>query len=157
MSIKSLSSPLKWAGGKRKLVPKIKELFNRFECRLVEPFVGGASIAFGLDPTIALLNDTNEKLINFYHQLQLGFTIDQQLLNEKEFYYLCRTEFNSKLSDKKLEAELFYYLNRSCFNGLYRVNNSGGFNVPFGQYKTINYKYDFREYQNKLPAELSEK
>lgn len=72
-----LKPPLKWAGGKRWLIPKLLNLWKKFpEHRLVEPFCGGLSVALGLNPQHALLNDLNPALINFYRQLQQGLTID---------------------------------------------------------------------------------
>jgi DNA adenine methylase len=141
-----LTPPLKWAGGKRALAPTIKQLFDKYPGRrLVEPFVGGMSIALGLNPANALLGDINPCLINFYRHLQQGLIINQKFINDKNYYYSSRKEFNST-DDPLIKAVLFYYLNRTCFNGLCRFNNSGEFNVPFGKYKTINYRYDFTEY-----------
>jgi len=143
--------PLKWAGGKRWQVYYIAPYWKskRYR-RLVEPFCGGLAIALGLSPELALLNDINPHLINFYRHLKNGFISNLEAKNEQEFFYAKRLEFNSLLrrgkGETKQAAELFYYLNRTGFNGLCRFNKSGEFNVPFGRYKTINYKTDFREY-----------
>jgi DNA adenine methylase len=143
--------PLKWAGGKRWQVPYILPYWEpkRYR-RLVEPFCGGLAVALGLSPELALLNDINPHLINFYRQLKNGFISNLKAKNDEEFFYAKRHEFNSLLrrgkGETKQAAELFYYLNRTGFNGLCRFNMSGEFNVPFGSYKTINYKTDFREY-----------
>ncbi|MFB2835424.1 DNA adenine methylase [Floridanema evergladense] len=147
----SLNPPLKWAGGKRWLVPILRELLgNRTYNRLVEPFVGGMAIALGLLPEKALLNDINPHLINFYRWLQRGLKIDIPLENDKDCYYQYRDRFNQLVkagqSNTKSAAELFYFLNRSTYNGLVRFNSKGEFNVPFGQYKTINYTTDFTNY-----------
>lgn len=146
-----LKPPLKWAGGKRWLVPQLKKLWSRHaDSRLVEPFCGGLSVALGLNPQQALLNDANQALINFYQQLQLGLTVDIELKNDEILYYQHRASFND-LNQRAIAhnkaAQLFYYLNRTGYNGLCRFNQSGGYNVPFGRYKKINYQRDFHAYQ----------
>jgi DNA adenine methylase len=146
-----LRPPLKWAGGKRWQVSHIVPYWEpkRYR-RLVEPFCGGLAVALGLSPELAVLNDINPHLINFYGQLKNGFVSNLEAKNDAEFFYAKRHEFNSLLKRGKgatrRAAELFYYLNRTGFNGLCRFNSSGEFNVPFGKYKKINYKTDFREY-----------
>jgi DNA adenine methylase len=156
-SITSLQPLLKWAGGKRWLLPRLLELWqpNR-GCRLVEPFMGGLSVALGLQPDRALLNDANIHLVNFYHQLQQGLSISIDMQNDRDFYYEMRSRFNQLTIEGRSQtpeaALIFYYLNRTAFNGLCRFNNSGGFNVPFGRYKTINYVTDFSAYQIPLQA-----
>ncbi|MDO8827359.1 Dam family site-specific DNA-(adenine-N6)-methyltransferase [Methylophaga sp.] len=147
-----LKPPLKWAGGKRWLIPKLLELWKKFpEHRLVEPFCGGLSVALGLNPQQALLNDLNPALINFYRQLQQGLTINLPLANDEQLYYQYRKQFNDIAAHNEVErAQLFYYLNRTGYNGLCRFNKSGGYNVPFGRYKTINYVSDFASYQSVL-------
>jgi DNA adenine methylase len=151
----TLGPALKWAGGKRWLIPRILELYQKAESpRLIEPFVGGMAVALGLMPAKAHLNDINPHLINFYDQLKEGLLIETEMLNDKEFFYKQRELFNELIqkleSNHKERAILFYYLNRSCFNGLCRFNNSGLFNVPFGQYSTINYMRDFSGYKKLL-------
>jgi DNA adenine methylase len=172
--------PLKWAGGKRWLVPKLQELWSEIESdsirdrsptpRLVEPFVGGMAVALGLQPKVALLNDANQHVVNFYQCLQKGLTNSLPMTNDADQYLEYRSSFNQltvesgqltvqnhplstincQLSTKKTQALLFYYLNRTGFNGLCRFNNKGEFNVPFGKYKTITYSEDFLEYQDLL-------
>ena len=151
-----LRPPLKWAGGKRWLIPKLEKIWKKHrEKRLVEPFCGGLSVALGLQAEKALLNDVNFAVINFYQQIQQGLKLDISLDNEEAAYYLHRTEFNllnqQGGSDHKV-AQLFYYLNRTGYNGLCRFNKSGGYNVPFGRYKKINYQTDFVKYQTTLSA-----
>lgn len=145
-----LKPVLKWAGGKRWLLPAIKQMFKS-SCRLVEPFVGGASVVLGVQPNKALLNDINSHVINLYKQISNGFVINLELLNDKKYYLQSRERFNKLIEDNQINtkeaAELFYYLNRTCFNGLCRFNKSGKFNVPFGKYKTINYVIDFLQYK----------
>ncbi len=145
------ASPLKWAGGKRWQLPKIIPYWQpkRYR-RLVEPFCGGLAIALGLSPDLAMLNDINPHLINFYRQLKSGFISKLNCQNNESYYYEQRAKFNRLLKagkgDTAEAAALFYYLNRTGFNGLCRFNQSGKFNVPFGRYKKITYKSDFREY-----------
>ncbi len=143
---KELSPPLKWAGGKRWLLPFLKELYIP-GTRLVEPFVGAMAVSLGLAPKYALLNDINPHLINFYNYLKSGLKIRADFKNEKDFFYESRQEFNSISSSNKRKAELFYYLNRTAYNGLCRFNKSGLFNVPFGSYKKISYTKDFSDYK----------
>ena len=150
-----LLPPLKWAGGKRWLIPTLKILWESHQARrLVEPFCGGLAIALGLQPARALLNDLNPHLINFYQQIQRGLSITIPMRNEAPLYYAQRARFNELIRQGNVEtaehAELFYYLNRTDFNGLCRFNHSGEFNVPFGSYKTINYAADFLAYQSTL-------
>ncbi|MGA7936074.1 MAG: Dam family site-specific DNA-(adenine-N6)-methyltransferase [Kovacikia sp.] len=143
-----LNPPLKWAGGKRWLVPTLQAIWKHYShYRLVEPFVGGMAVALGLQPQQALLNDLNYHLINFYFWLQKGLCIDIQFENDPCYYYLCRKQFNELVSTGKAHskeaAKLFYFMNRTGFNGLCRFNNKDQFNVPFGRYKTINYVKNF--------------
>tara|TARA_B100000795_G_scaffold93340_1_gene68300 strand:- start:706 stop:1497 length:792 start_codon:yes stop_codon:yes gene_type:complete len=149
-----LRPPLKWAGGKRWLIPKLSKLWSKHkEVRLVEPFCGGLSVSLGLKPQNALLNDINPALINFYRQIQQGLTLNIKLENDENLYYQHRELFNLlNMGNKehKKSAELFYYLNRTGYNGLCRFNKSGGYNVPFGRYKKINYQSDFLHYQGQL-------
>ncbi len=151
-----LRPPLKWAGGKRWLIPKLEKIWKKHsDKRLVEPFCGGLSVALGLQAENALLNDVNFAVINFYQQIQQGLKLDISLDNEEAAYYRHRTEFNQLNqqggSDHKV-AQLFYYLNRTGYNGLCRFNKSGGYNVPFGRYKKINYQTDFEKYQSVLSS-----
>lgn len=150
-----LTPPLKWPGGKRWLVSIIKEIWCEREYkRLVEPFVGGMAISLGIMPPKALLNDINSHLINFYRWLQQGLTIELELKNKSDFYYECRSRFNSlikhNLADSKEAAELFYYLNKQGYNGLCRFNNKGEFNVPFGSYKKVNAKKELSYYSSSI-------
>ena len=146
--INVLVSPfVKWVGGKRQLLPAIKTLLpaNIHKYKYVEPFVGGGAVLFHLQPNKALINDFNEELINVY--LCIKNNVDdlieslRQHKNEAEYFYAVRaldrsSEF-SRLSDIE-RASRIIFLNKTCFNGLYRVNNSGEFNAPFGRYKSPN-------------------
>ena len=146
-----LKPPLKWAGGKRWLVPELMRLWQPYkERRYVEPFCGGLAGALGLLPSKALLNDVNPHLINFYLQLKHGLELSIEARNEERLFYLHRDRFNQLIKDNRIEtseaAQLFYYLNRTCFNGLCRFNQRREFNVPFGTYTNITYATDFYEY-----------
>jgi DNA adenine methylase len=146
-----LVPPLKWAGGKRWLLPILRPLWRgHADRRLVEPFVGGMAVSLGLMPGSALLNDVNRHVINFYRWLQRGLLIDIEMKNDKTLYYEHRQRFNGLIREGKDgtqdAAALFYYLNRTGYNGLCRFNKKGKFNVPFGRYKTIHYTRDFRAY-----------
>ncbi len=149
-----LRPPLKWAGGKRWLIPKLEKIWKKYsDYRLVEPFCGGLSVALGLQAEKALLNDVNFAVINFYQQIQQGLKLDISLENDEVAYYQHRTEFNQlnqQVGSEKIVAQLFYYLNRTGYNGLCRFNKSGAYNVPFGRYKKINYQTDFTSYQSAL-------
>jgi DNA adenine methylase len=132
---------LKWAGGKRTQVKKIIGLFPRDhkERRYHEPFFGGGAVFFHIEPFGGTINDINPRLMNFYRVVQ---TRPKELIEEaaqyrynKEEYYRLRTRFNSGRSDEVEEAALLLYLNKTAYNGLYRVNSKGKFNVPFGRYE----------------------
>jgi len=145
--------PLKWAGGKRWQLPDLEPLWeNHRNRRLVEPFCGGLAVTTGLMPQRALLNDINPHVINFYDWLKRGLTISFPMENDGVEYYRSRERFNELLMAGQAKtseaAALFYYLNRTGYNGLCRFNARGLFNVPFGTYKTINYKSDFSEYRS---------
>jgi DNA adenine methylase len=142
---------LKWAGGKRWLVPKLRELWTGHEHRrLVEPLCGGLAVALGLMPERALLNDLNPHNINFYEWLKRGLCIDIEMENDSRLYYAHRRRFNELIeageSHGREAAQLFYYLNRTGYNGLCRFNKRGLFNVPFGRHTTINYARDLTGY-----------
>lgn len=150
-SAPALQPPLKWAGGKRWLLPHLRPLWQGHEHRrLVEPFCGGLAVALGLRPQQALLNDVNPHLINFYHWLQKGLRSNLPMENDSDLYYAHREEFNRRVRERswstRRAAELFYFMNRTGFNGLCRFNKKGLYNVPFGRYKTINYRRDFTDY-----------
>jgi DNA adenine methylase len=144
--------PLKWAGGKRWLVPHLKPIWDSYDDRrLVEPLCGGLAVALGLRPERALLNDINVHAINFFLWLKKGLVITDPMSNNSKLFYAHRDRFNALTKGGKADSEeaaaLFYYLNRTCYNGLCRFNRSGEFNVPFGRYKRINYVRDFSLYK----------
>lgn len=143
-----IDPPLKWAGGKRWLLPRLSELLPPHR-RFVEPFMGAMSISLGLRPERALVNDLNPHLVNFYRQVQQGLTFGLPYGHREADFYTAREEFNAGIRAGEIGtprmAQLFYYLNRTGFNGLCRFNSSGLFNVPFGRYTRLNYRQDFAD------------
>jgi DNA adenine methylase len=133
---------LKWAGGKRQLLPQITKHMPSFK-RYFEPFVGGGAVYFGTAPTDAVINDSNERLIRAYRGLSVSPDAVIALLKsypiDKEFFLELRKKpIDDPQSDDVEVAAWLIYLNRLAFNGLYRVNKGGGFNVPWGKYKNPN-------------------
>lgn len=132
---------LKWAGGKYKIVDKIKKVLPDGQ-RLIEPFVGSGAVFLNTNYPSYLLADINMDLINFYQVLQntgpefikycRSYFIPEN--NTENNYYLLRAQFN-KTTDIYEKSALFLYLNRHGYNGLCRYNRHGEFNVPFGKYK----------------------
>lgn len=146
------TSFLKWAGGKRRQVPSIFSKWRGHEHRrFVDLTCGAANVPLGLAPKQALLNDVNPHLINLFRQVQAGLAIDMEMRHDRDTFLQCRYQFNclirSGAADTPEAALLFYYLNRSGFNGLCRFNRSGEFNVPFGDYKSVNYLRSFDDYR----------
>ena len=136
-------SPLKWAGGKKRIIDKINaNLPVKGKKRLIEPFVGGGSVFLNLEFEEYLLIDTNKDLISLFNFIknEPGKLIQEaeQFFtgrhNEAERYYELRDKFNCS-NDLYERSLLFIYLNRHGYNGLCRYNQKGGFNVPFGKYK----------------------
>ena len=130
---------IRWVGGKGNLMPQLKQFVPDNYSFYVEPFLGGGSMFFSLQPTDAVLSDINEELINLYIVLRNNV---EELIedlkrhkNTEEYYYECRGQdreagFWRKSNIERASRTL--YLNKTCFNGLYRVNSYGYFNVPFG-------------------------
>lgn len=155
ISREPLTPPLKWAGGKRWLVPHLLQYWRGHERRrLVEPFAGGLAVTLGLEPRRALLNDANPHLISFYRWLQRGLDVRATgvtFANERHVYAQNRSRFNELIAAGEAEsaeaAALFYYLNRTGYNGLCRFNARGFFNVPFGRYTRIPYRETFEPYR----------
>jgi DNA adenine methylase len=136
---------LKWAGGKRQLLSEIKKYVPRGidAYTYYEPFIGAGALFFALQPKRAVINDFNPQLILTYRvikeQVEALIALLKGYKNEKEYYYAVRNldrdiaAFNSRTDTEK--AARFIFLNKTCFNGLYRVNSRGFFNVPYGKYK----------------------
>jgi DNA adenine methylase len=149
----TLSPPLKWAGGKRWQLPRLRTLWQAHSHRrLVEPFCGGLAVSLGLAPGRALLNDINPHLVNFYRWAKRGLAIDLPMRNDCDTFYAHRARFNALVAAgeqrSREAAALFYYLNRTGYNGLCRFNGSGRFNVPFGRYSRIRYEQEFQAFRS---------
>ena len=133
---------LKWAGGKRWIISKADELLPDLQNinRYLEPFLGGGSIFFHIEPQKAILSDLNEDLINAYIVIRENWFDLYAILKKynkkhsENFYYQIRS---SKPRTSLNRAARFVYLNRTCWNGLYRVNKKGVFNVPIGTKTTV--------------------
>ena len=165
--MKNIKPFVKWAGGKRQLLPTIKENLPENFNNYFEPFLGGGAVLLELQPEHAAVGDVNEILIATYKAIR---DCKQALTNwldvfeeefnnanrddaletdadykkyectKKEFYYLKRKRYNELISKNDLSLEtcaLFIFLNKTCFNGLYRVNSNGEFNVPFNNKKEL--------------------
>lgn len=147
MSKNKLVSPvLKWVGGKRQLLPSIRPMLPQRITTYCEPFVGGGAVLFDLQPKKAIVNDINSDLMLVYSVIKDNVEDLIELLNtypnEEEFFYIIRNidrdqEKYEKLSEIEKAARVIF-LNKTCYNGLYRVNNAGEFNSPFGKYKNPN-------------------
>lgn len=138
---------IKWVGGKRQLIAEIKSFMPKNYNRYIEPFVGGGALFFELKPQNAIINDYNEDLINLYTVVRDN---PEELINdvckhknESGYYYKIRALDRDEKAFNKLtsieKASRFIYLNKTGFNGLYRVNAKGQYNVPFGKYKNPSY------------------
>lgn len=127
---------LKWAGGKNQLLPELRELVPKEYNKYIEPMVGGGALFFSLKPSKAVLGDSNEELIDCYRIVRDNvedlIRELKKFKNNERFYYRIRTQNPNKLTPIKRAAR-FIYLNKTCYNGLYRVNKEGKFNVPFGK------------------------
>ena len=151
---------VKWVGGKTQLIDQLEALlpadFDQWEnVTYIEPFVGGGAMLFYMLQThsnikSAVINDINPDLTTCYKvvkespselvqslkKIQKEYYALESEEARKQFYLQMRDEFNTKALDDIRNTTLFFFLNRTCFNGLYRVNKAGLFNVPFGKYET---------------------
>ncbi len=139
---------LKWAGGKRQLIPQMEKYLKKIKyTNYYEPFIGGGSILFYLQPHKAIVNDYNKDLIECYKCIKdnydelIGELEKYETKNNEEDFYKIR-EVDRKEEYKKWtvveKAARLIYLNRTCYNGLFRLNSLGQFNTPFGRYKNPN-------------------
>ena len=141
---------VKWAGGKRQILDKLKQYIPEDFNTYYEPFIGGGALLFELEPKKAVINDSNEELINVYKVLcdetkfnKLVKTLNNHETNHsEEYYYNLRNKDRNRSSFNRLadytRAARTIYLNKACFNGLYRVNSKNEFNVPFGKKEKVN-------------------
>ncbi|MCG7408510.1 DNA adenine methylase [Paenibacillus sp. ACRRX] len=141
---------VKWAGGKRQLLPHLRARLPLLDWSIAsyyEPFVGGGALLFAVHPVRAVINDINEDLINVYRVVQQH---PEELIhilsthqNTEDYYYEVRSWDRDRVNYSNLtpiqRAARTLYMNRTCFNGLYRVNSKGFFNVPFGKYSSIDF------------------
>lgn len=145
---------LKWPGGKRWLISKYNQIFPKDYNSYFEPFLGGGSAFFYLEPEQATISDINSDLITTYRimarnpvQLRAAMQAHQEKHNEAYYYQVRSATPNNALA----QAARFLYLNRACFNGMFRVNKLGQFNVPIGTKNYFIYDIDlFEEYAEAL-------
>lgn len=141
-----ISPFVKWAGGKTQLLDEIISRLPETYDRYYEPFAGGGAVLFGIQPRNAHINDINSQLINVYRRIKED---PEKIIScikkldghacDKEYYYKNRKQYNTKIERGILDEEsaaLFIWLNKHCFNGLYRVNKDGLFNVPYNNRTT---------------------
>lgn len=136
---------LKWAGGKRQLLSEIKKYIPENINTYYEPFIGGGAVFFDLQHNRAVINDINKELINVYRVIK--DKVDELIEelkkhehgNNREYFYKIRDLDRNKEKYEQMssveKAARMIYLNKTCYNGLFRVNSNGQFNVPFGRYK----------------------
>jgi DNA adenine methylase len=141
----SLEPVLKWAGGKRWFVAEHKHLFPTKFRTYREPFLGGGAVFFAMEPGRAVISDANPELIEFYHILRSRHKVlrDRLQIHQKkhsEVYYRRIRSSAPRLATDR--GARFLYLNRSCWNGLYRVNQKGEFNVPMGSRTNFSFETD---------------
>ncbi len=157
---------IKYRGGKSKEIPNIMWYIPRFRGRYVEPFFGGGALFFYLEPREAIINDINEKLVNFYKGVRNNYQQLREELDELEklytqyrmefdtlkalkpdervedknesLYYHLRAQFNGIEKPCYSDAALYYYINKTAYSGMIRYNSNGEFNVPFGRYPRLN-------------------
>ena len=140
--IKHLKPLIKWSGGKSDEIKMFEKYFPENYTTYIEPFVGGGSVYFYLNPINAIISDVHTELIDLYKSIGEGkgqeiYEFMQQYPNDEITYYKVRDEMEIK--DEVDRAKRFYYQRKTCFRGMLRYNKNGKFNIPFGRYKTINY------------------
>ena len=134
---------IKWSGSKQDELIEIRKYLPENYETYIEPFFGGGSLFFDLQPKHSIIADIHLELINFYRQIKNSksneiFDFMEKHQNTEEIYYQVRD--NPELIQNEVdEASRFYYLRKTCFRGMMRYNKKGKFNIPFGRYKTVNY------------------
>lgn len=139
---KHLKPLIKWSGGKSDEIKMFEKYFPENYSTYIEPFVGGGSVYFYLNPNNAVISDVHTELIDLYKSIGTGkgqeiYEFMKQYPNDEITYYKVRDEMEIK--DELDSAKRFYYQRKTCFRGMLRYNKNGKFNIPFGRYKTINY------------------
>lgn len=137
--MKAVAPFLRWIGGKRQIISSLVRFAPKnLPIRVYrEPFLGAGSLFFALQPRYAVLSDLNEPLINCYEHLRNNWRLVNSYLkhhaqrSSERYYYQTRTIYNVS-GDSAAQAARFIYLNKACFNGIYRVNRTNEFNVPYG-------------------------
>ena len=142
---------IKWVGGKRQLLEQFQDLYPNFDT-YIEPFVGAGAVFFDIqkfNPTKTIINDLNEDLINLYLDIKNNSSNLISKLQEVQTQYNKSKDKEQFFKDKRQEfnvtreSELFIFLNKTCFNGMYRVNKSGGFNTPYNKtYTNLNIDFE---------------
>lgn len=170
---------IKYRGGKSKELNNFLQYVpNDFE-RYVEPFAGGAALYFHLEPSRALINDINTRLIDFYISVRDNYDVLKKELtslekvysaNQHEYtllkneastnsfienknedlYYSLRDMYNGKVEKEYIDATLYYFINKTSYSGMLRFNSKGEFNVPFGRYKNFNTSFVSKEHSSLL-------
>lgn len=157
---------VKWAGGKRQLLDRIAVRMPKAYNNYFEPFIGGGAVLFEFLPETAVINDINKALMNAYQVIreeprnfiEATRRIDTEMWEDgKEYYYMMRKRYNEKLLNEVYDVEtaaLFVFINKHCFNGLYRVNGKGLFNVPYNNSRSESIEegiiLDISEYLKKV-------
>lgn len=174
---------VKYRGGKSREISEFRRFIPEHYDRYIEPFFGGGAVFFELEPERAIINDVNEKLMNFYtevrdnyaqltaelEELQLIYEENQAIyarekvlhpddrvdnMNE-ELYYRIRSMFNNQIDREYMEGTIYYFINKTAYSGMIRYNRQGEYNVPFGRYVHFNTRIITREHSQLLQrAEL---
>ena len=151
---KHLKPIVKWSGGKSDEIKMFETHFPEKYDQYIEPFIGGGSVYFYLNPKNAVISDVHSELIDLYKSVGKGkgqeiYDFMQNSPNDEMTYYKIRDEMVIK--DELDRAKRFYYQRKCCFRGMLRYNKNGKFNIPFGRYKTINYNEIInKDYENLL-------
>lgn len=161
-----MKSMIKYRGGKTREIPNFEKYFPDNYDTYYEPFFGGGAVFFYLQPEKAIISDINEKLIQFYIEIQQNYAVAREQLdylqslyekNQKEYddlkalnpekhvnnqnetlYYKIRDMFNAKIPSEYLDSVIYFFINKTAYSGMIRYNANGEYNVPFGRYKHFN-------------------
>lgn len=161
---------LKYSGGKSKEIKYFEKYIPKYTGNYIEPFFGGGSLYFYLEPEYAIINDLNPKLINFYQEIQTDFykllydckhlknLYDNNSIEQnKQLYLLMRDMFNNKIKKEYSDGAIYYFINKLAFSGMIRYNSKNQFNVPFGYYKSFNVSFDEKYHTLMKPAKIFNK